>query len=119
MLKGKANVIIVLQYFYLVQVFGTGMLQNFQEMKVMEEVGYGFFLWLGGLVGFAYVMQNMLSRATLLKKASYIMPFGYVSIVVSSICDIIVFGVDFDWLSGIGMVMASVGLVSQLIVGEQ
>jgi drug/metabolite transporter (DMT)-like permease len=63
-------------------------------------------------------MQSSLTKATLIKKASYIMPFGYISIVFASICDIIIFKISFDWISVIGMVMTSVGLISKLLVPQ-
>jgi drug/metabolite transporter (DMT)-like permease len=64
-------------------------------------------------------MQTTISKATLLKKASYIMPFGYISIVFASICDIIIFHLSFDWVSIVGMVMTSFGLLSKLLVAEE
>lgn len=61
-------------------------------MELKKPIDYRFFLLVGSLVGFAYLTQNMISRAVYLKKASYVMPFGYISIVVAFVCDVVVFG---------------------------
>lgn len=65
----------------------------------------------------AFSTQNLTTRAIYLKKASLILPFGYVSILVSGIVDIMS-GVSFDFLTVIGMMMTSLGLLSKLILPE-
>lgn len=77
------------------------------------------FLSILGLVSFAYLTQNLITRAIYLKKASYIMPFGYISIIVAFVCDIFLFNSSFDWISIIGMIMTSAGLLSKLLVKEE
>lgn len=76
------------------------------------------FLSVLGLVAFAYLTQNLVTRAIYLKKASYIMPFGYISIVVAFISDIVFFDASFDWISILGMILTSAGLLSKLLVKE-
>lgn len=85
-------------------------------MKVLDIIDYKFFLAVAGLVGFAYMNQNLQTRAVLLKPGSYIMPFGYISIVVAFICDILIFHAQLDWVSIIGMILTSIGLLSKLLI---
>jgi drug/metabolite transporter (DMT)-like permease len=61
--------------------------------------------------------QIFITRAIYLKKASFIMPMGYISIVVAFASDILIFGSNFDWLSILGMILTSAGLLSKLLVG--
>jgi hypothetical protein len=58
----------------------------------------------------------MIVRPMSLKKPSYLMPFGYLTIIVSFITDIFIFNSTFDVFSIIGMVMTSGGLFSKLII---
>lgn len=46
------------------------------------------------------------------------MPFGYISIVVAFISDIVFFDASFDWISILGMILTSAGLLSKLLVKE-
>lgn len=85
-------------------------------MHLLREIDYTFFLAIAGLVGCAYINQNCQTRATLLKKASYIMPFGYISIVLACISDILIFDAHFDWLAILGMVLTSCGLLSKFLI---
>lgn len=71
-----------------------------------------------GLVVCAYNCQILITRATYLKKASYIMPFGYVSIVFSFMMDIFIFDENFDTISILGMCLTSSGLLIKLLVKE-
>lgn len=54
----------------------------------------------------------------MLKKPSYIMPLGYVTIILSSIVDNIMFGSSFGTLSIVGMFLTSSGLLVKLLVPE-
>lgn len=116
-LKNRAPANITLQYFYIVQTFFTGLLQNFQQSSVPDPIPAQFYISLVGMVFCAFSTQNLTTRAIYLKKASLILPFGYVSILVSGIVDIMS-GVSFDFLTVIGMMMTSLGLLSKLILPE-
>jgi drug/metabolite transporter (DMT)-like permease len=69
-----------------------------------------------GLVIFAYMTQNFMTRAIMLKKPSYIMPLGYITIVLSAMMDYILFGNSFSGLSIIGMMLTSSGLLMKLLI---
>ena len=116
-LKGKVTTQISLQYFYIAQIFLTGLIQNFAPISLPETVPLEFFLGMAALVGCAYLTQNLMTRAVYLKKASLIMPFGYAGIVFASIYDILS-GEHFDFLSIVGMVLTSAGLMSKLLIKE-
>jgi drug/metabolite transporter (DMT)-like permease len=94
-------------------------MENFDQAKITGTLDWPFVMLLVGFVMFSYLMQWFLSKATLLRPASYIMPFGYIGIVVSAISDVIMFGEHFDWVSIVGMIMASGGLLVKLIVEEK
>lgn len=55
----------------------------------------------------------------MLKKPSYIMPLGYITIVLSTIMDYVIFGNSFSTLSIIGMLLTSSGLMVKLFVPEE
>ena len=57
-----------------------------------KQIGASLVGGVGGLVCFAYLTQNLVTRAVYLKKASHIMPFGYLSILVASFSDVALFG---------------------------
>ena len=67
----------------------------------------------------AYGTQICVTRAIYIKKASYIMPFGYISIVFATLSDILFFGASFDLLSVIGMIMTSAGLFGKLLIDDE
>ena len=70
----------------------AAILQNIHTTKVnYEKVSVLFFICLIGLVLTAYFCQVLLTRAIYLKKPSYIMPFGYVTIILSFIIDTLLF----------------------------
>jgi drug/metabolite transporter (DMT)-like permease len=50
------------------------------------------------------------------KKPSYMMPFGYITIIGSALVDYLIFNTSFDFLTIIGMFLTSCGLLVKLIV---
>jgi len=52
----------------------------------------------------------------MLKKPSYLMPFGYITIILSSIVDNLMFDSQFGTLSIIGMLLTSSGLLVKLLI---
>lgn len=59
-----------------------------------------------------------MTRAIMLKKPSYIMPLGYITIILSALCDYVYFGNKFSTLSILGMFLTSCGLLVKLLVPE-
>ena len=51
-----------------------------------------------------------------LLKPSNTMPFGYVGVVIGFASDVLYFGVDFNWLAILGMLLTSIGLLGKLIM---
>ena len=82
----------------------------------MDPIFFGYML---GLVITAYLTQNFMTRAIMLKKPSYIMPLGYITIVLASLMDYIIFGNSFGKLSIIGMFLTSCGLLVKLLIPEE
>jgi drug/metabolite transporter (DMT)-like permease len=71
---------------------------------------------LTGLVIFAYLTQNFMTRAIMLKKPSYIMPLGYITIILAALMDYVIFGSSFSTLSIVGMFLTSSGLLVKVFV---
>jgi drug/metabolite transporter (DMT)-like permease len=83
------------------------------------EFDYPFFVSMTGLVLLAFTTQNFITKAMMMKKPSYIMPFGYVSIICSVISDFLIFGTNFNVLTIFGMFLTSCGLLVKLIIPEE
>jgi len=71
---------------------------------------------IAGLVIFAFFTQNFITRAMMNKKPSYMMPFGYITIIGSAVMDYLIFNTSFDLITIIGMMLTSCGLLIKLIV---
>ena len=77
-----------------------------------------FYISLFFMVTFAYSTQVFTTKAVLIKKPSFIMPFGYLSIILSALIDIFYFGHQFNFLSLFGMILAGSGLLIKLLIHE-
>ena len=75
-----------------------------------------FYIAAIGSVLFAYLAQNCITKAMFLKKASYILPFGYLTIILSFTFDLIIFHEYFDIWSLLGIFLASSGLMAKLFI---
>ena len=118
-LRGKVDPLLALQYTYLMQILIISFLLNFQSSEDMyRNPPIQSHLAMLGFISCTFISQNFKTRAAFLKKASYIMPFGYLGIVMATISDEVFFDVPLDWLSLIGMFMASAGLLIKIIVKE-
>ena len=116
-LKGKVSNLIPLHYFYVAQTLEAAVLQTiFHQENHYEMMNSHFFFAAIGSVAFAYLAQNCITKAMFLKKASYILPFGYLTIIVSSIFDLVIFHEYFDIWSVLGIILASSGLTGKLFV---
>jgi drug/metabolite transporter (DMT)-like permease len=116
-LLGKISGTISLQYFYIGQCLFNSILIIFKEDDlVVKDLDSNFYFYVFGLTVTAYLMQNFMTRAILLKKASYIMPFGYITVILSSLMDFILFGNEFSSLSIFGMLLTSSGLLAKLLI---
>jgi len=54
----------------------------------------------------------------MIKKASYVMPFGYITILGSAALDSLIFCYNFDLFTIIGMLLTSCGLLVKIFVPE-
>lgn len=86
------------------------------ENLIVRNVDLHFYLYIIGFTITAYLMQNLTTRATYLKKASFIMPFNYITIILTAIMDFYLFGNSFDGLSIFGMFLTSIGLLAKIFV---
>jgi drug/metabolite transporter (DMT)-like permease len=75
-----------------------------------------FFVYTFFFVIFAYTTQNLITKAVMKKKPSYLMPFGYITIIGSALIDFFIFGNSFDILTIIGLLLTSCGLFVKLII---
>lgn len=65
---------------------------------------------------FGYLTQNLSARSLFLKKPSIIMPFWYINTVIGFVIDVVYFGDSFDWMSILGMMLTSSGLLMKLLI---
>jgi drug/metabolite transporter (DMT)-like permease len=108
---------ISLHYFYIGQCLFNSILIIFQEDDlVVKNLDCNFYFYVFGFTITAYLMQNFTTRAILLKKASYIMPFGYITVILSAIMDFTLFGNAFSSISIFGMLLTSSGLLAKLFI---
>ena len=118
-LKNKVSNLITLHYFYIMQSLMVGIIQSFFKIEIQEDkINIIFFICLIGLILSAYFCQILITKSMYLKKASYILPFGYLTIISSFFVDIVLFSEEFDNLSILGMLLASSGLLAQLFISE-
>jgi hypothetical protein len=90
-LKGKVNSTIALEYFYISQALVNSFVMNFQHFDISQtNFDIYFFLCLSGLIIFAFFTQNFVTKAMMKKKPSYMMPFGYITIVGSALADYLI-----------------------------
>ncbi len=68
------------------------------------------------LVASAFLTQSFNTKAIMLKKPSYIMPLGYITIILSSLLDYILFGNSLSTLSIMGILLTSSGLLIKLLI---
>lgn len=68
------------------------------------------------LVIATFLCRATITRAISLKKASLIMPFGYISIVFAVISDVLLFKTRVDFVTVVGMLLTSLGLIGKLII---
>jgi drug/metabolite transporter (DMT)-like permease len=116
----KLSSIVNLHYSYIGHMFLTAVIGNFDNPVVdFSEIDPTFVLAFCGLVLSALLTQYMIFAATALKKPSKTMPFGYVAIVTTFTADVWLFGITFDFLQIIGMVLTSVGLLSKFLIGDE
>ena len=92
-LKGKVSSLVSLQYFITCQVILAGLCQNIspgqEEAKPFEIHLFWNVLM---LVAFSYSAQILFFRALYLKEPTYILPFGYISVVFAMVVDALLFG---------------------------
>ena len=118
-LQGKVSSTIALHYFYIGQCIFNSLAMMFEEQDLTaKNIDLHFYIYMFGLVISAYLTQNFNTRAIMLKKPSYIMPLGYITIILSSVMDFLLFGNSFGTLSILGMFLTSSGLLAKLLIPE-
>lgn len=114
----KMSTIANLHYSYIGHMLLTGIIANFQAPTIIfENIDVQFCFMFLLLILLALVAQYMIFAATTLKKPSYTMPLGYLGILVSFLADIFYFGVKFNFLSVLGLILTSIGLLSKFLIG--
>jgi drug/metabolite transporter (DMT)-like permease len=69
------------------------------------------------MASLALITQYMIFTSTSLKKPSYTMPLGYLTIITTFLADIIFFQTSFGAWQISGMILTSVGLFGKLLLG--
>lgn len=60
----------------------------------------------------------MIFASMSLKKPSHLMPFGYLTVIISFVTDRVFFGTSFDTMSICGMILTSAGLLMKLFMAD-
>ena len=68
-----------------------------------------------GIVFTGFFTQFFIIKANSLAKPSLVMPFGYVSIAVGFVADVVLFGTQFTVLAIVGMILTSAGLLGNFL----
>ena len=97
-------------------VIASGTLCSFTPHRVpMEEISWLLIVILLGIVLTGFFTQFFIIKANSLAKPSLVMPFGYVSIAVGFIADVVLFSTQFTVLAIIGMILTSAGLLGNFL----
>lgn len=97
-------------------VLASGTLCSFTPHQVpFEEVSWLLLLVLAGIVLAGFFTQLFIIKANSLAKPSIVMPFGYVSVAVGFLADVLLFGTQFTTLTVVGMVLTSAGLMGNFL----
>lgn len=118
-ISGKVGSTVNLHYSYIGHLFTSSILVQTYKMEIdYNHLTWGLLANFFGIVIFALLTQYMIFSSMSLKKPSYIMPFGYLTVICSFFTDMYFFGSSFDTLSVIGMCLTSAGLFSKLLISE-
>ena len=85
------NSLVIIQNFYIFQVLLAGFQLNFEKAELKQPISLSFCLAMLSLIIIGYLTQSGLTRSAMLKKASYIMPFGYSSVIFGFLMDKIIY----------------------------
>jgi len=72
-----------------------------------------------GVVVSALLCQYMIFASNSLMKPSRVMPFGYISVIVSFVADIYIFKAEFNFLAVLGILLTSLGLIGKYLLEKQ
>lgn len=90
----------------------SSLLCSFHPNKLeAADITFTLILQVLGVVLMGYITQYFIIKANSLTKPSYVMPFGYVSIVGGFIADAFLFKTNFEFLPVIGTILTSTGLL--------
>jgi len=73
------------------------------------------FIFLGYLF-FAWASQLFVYEANRIKKPSRVMPFSYITIMVSFVADLYLFGTTFNFIAIVGIILTSSGLLGKYLI---
>ena len=93
LMRGFITNDIVLQYFYLGQIFTNGLMMSDEGNTSLHQapLDWSFVGLIALLVLFAYIGQVTVTRSVFLLPPSSVMPFTYILVVVSFTIDVLVF----------------------------
>lgn len=76
-----------------------------------QDVNVSLIVQVLGIVPIGYFAQFLIIRANNIAKPSDVMPFGYASVMVGFVADVVLFGTTFKLLQIVGILLTSVGLL--------
>ena len=81
----------------------------------LQDISLDIVLTVLGIVASGFLTQLFIIRANSYAKPSLVMPFGYVSVAVGFLADVLLFDTSFTFLSILGMLLTSAGLLGNYL----
>ena len=115
-LAGEVNTFVNMHYSHLGFMITSGLLCNFSPLRVTSnDLTWGLLFLLIGIVFTGFLAQLLVFMANIIKKPSVMMPFGYICVIAGFWADLYLFGTSFELINIIGIVLTSVGLLSEFL----
>jgi drug/metabolite transporter (DMT)-like permease len=87
-----------------------------QPSILFDQVTPSFLGLVLGMLVFGWASQLFLYESSRMERPSRVMPFCYVTIIISFLADIYLFDISFGLLSVLGMLLTSSGLLGKLLI---
>ena len=95
----------------------NGVMCNLSPYRLQrEDASWSLVLIVLAIVVVTVLTQYSITLANTFKSPSLVMPFGYMTVLVSFWADVYLFGTEFTLLPIVGMLLTSIGLLSGYLV---
>jgi drug/metabolite transporter (DMT)-like permease len=113
----KIDSFVNLHYTYMGHMLATSVAGvQHQPSILFDQVTPSFLGLVLGMLVFGWASQLFLYESSRMERPSRVMPFCYVTIIISFLADIYLFDISFGLLSVLGMLLTSSGLLGKLLI---